>query len=235
MWSEKHSALAYIVRREKLSNDWAVVIDSDNEAKTVAHITTLTPSTHFRTFAWSGDLVLFFIDGLDLYRVDRGAAAVRIGRSILQQVDARRSPTKSLSARTLAIDPSDRLLAISIGDSTGVFRRNGTLVRLASGHLMGWSGVAGVLTEGFKGNTPTLYRYPLKQSGKGTVVQTFFKLTVVTDPAGRWFAYPQPISHELVFRTADGKVLRRYRPTFEPVVLAAVSASGRIAGPTGSY
>ena len=65
----------------------------------------------------------------------------------------------------------------------------------------------------------------------------FFKLPLVSDPAGRWFAYPVAQAGQFVFRRADGSVIRTRLLWIRSigVPLAAVDRSGRLSVPAGSY
>jgi hypothetical protein len=232
-WSQQGARLAYVVRRGGQSENWIVAIAEGRKSEIVARIDTQTMSTHFRTFAWGKGNALYLIDGLDIYRTS--PSGIRpIAQRILEPVDARRTPRASTYQRTLSVSPGGSYLGASIGDSTAVFRPAGQLVSFAHGHLMGWSGNVGILTEGLHGNTPTLYRYPIA-GGNARIVQLFFKLTVVSDPAGTWFAYADPEANVLVFRKANGRTLRRVQLPFRPVVLAAMSASGQVEEPAGTY
>lgn len=232
-WSQQGARLAYVVRRGIQSGTWSVAIAEGRKYEVVDRIETQTMSTHFRTFAWGKGDVLYFIDGMDIYRTSSGGIR-QIRQHALEPVDARRTTLYSTYQRTLSISPAGSLLGVSLGDSTAVFRPSGQLVSFAHGHLMGWSGNVGILTEGLQGNMPTLYRYSIA-GGSPKVVQLFFKLTVVTDPGGGWFAYADPDANVLVFRKATGRALRRVQLPFRPVVLAAVSARGRVEEPTGIY
>jgi hypothetical protein len=101
---------------------------------------------------------------------------------------------------------------------------------------VGWSGNAGILTEVLAPD-PSLALCRLAPSANPTVIAHRFKLTVVSDPAGRWFAYPDPRGVYVLFRRPDGSLLRRVslRTLRYFNALAAVGRDGRIAGPAGTY
>jgi hypothetical protein len=216
---------AYFV--QKAPDAWELHVYREGGVSTVAHDPVPVPSNHDRSFAWSPKGgTLAFIRGDDLLtrqgRVSQGLTKLLAPRS-----DAR-------YARALDFSSDGRLLAVSFGFRTGLFRLNGRLVRVVFGHLREWSGSRGVLTEGLDTHfAPTLFRFPLH--GPRRSIARHFKLPVVSDPAGAWFAYPEPGPRQLVFRRANGSVLRRIQLNFMPAPLAATDRSGRLSLPAGSY
>jgi hypothetical protein len=216
---------AYFV--QKTPDAWELHVYRDGGISAVADDPVPVPSNHDRSFAWSPNgETLAFIRGDDLF--------TRHGRisQALTKMLAPRSGTRY--ARALDYSCDGRLLAVSLGQRTGIFRLNGHLVRVVFGHLREWSGSRGVLTEGLDTHfVPTLFRYPLR--GPRRSIAGHFKLPVVADPAGAWFAYPEAGRRQLIFRRADGSLLRSVQLNFAPAPLAAIDRSGRINLPAGSY
>lgn len=216
---------AYFV--QKTPDAWQLHVYRDGGVSTVADDPVPVPSNHDRSFAWSPNGgTLAFIRGDDLFtrhgRVSQGLTKLLAPRPNIRY------------ARALDFSSDGRLLAVSLGHRTGIFRLNGRLVRVVFGHLREWSGSRGVLTEGVDAHfVPTLFRFPLR--GPRRTIARYFKLPVVADPAGGWFAYPEPERRQLVFRRADGSLLRRIQLNFTPAPLAATDRSGRLSLPAGSY
>ena len=216
---------AYFV--QKTPDAWQLHVYRDGGVSTVADEPAPVPSNHDRSFAWSPNGgTLAFIRGDDLFtrhgRISQGLTKLLAPRS------------NARFARALDFSSDGRLLAVSFGDRTGIFRLKGGLVRVVFGHLREWSGSRGVLTEGVDTHfVPTLFRSPLR--GPRRSIARHFKLPVVSDPAGAWFAYPKPERRQLVFRRADGSLLRTIQLNFMPAPLAATDRSGRLSLPAGSY
>jgi len=142
-----------------------------------------------------------------------------------------------LSDAHLRFSPDGRFIAAGISGATGVLGRDGTLLNVLSGGFDGWGGNSTVLTLAADPVVITLRLHPLDGGGSRILVRCF-KGQVATDPAGRWFAYFDwttglPV---LVFRRPDGTVIRTrpFQP-FAPQLVAAISAGGRAAPPSGAY
>jgi WD40-like Beta Propeller Repeat len=206
---------------------WELHVYRDGQVSTIADDPVPVPSNHDRSFAWSPNgETLAFIRGDDLF-TRQGHVSGGLTKLLAPRSDTR-------YARALDFSSDGRLLAVSFGFRTGIFRLNGRLVRVVFGHLREWSGSRGVLTEGLDSHfAPTLFRFPLR--GPRRSIARHFKLAVVSDPAGAWFAYPESRGRQLVFRRADGSLLRRIQLSFTPAPLAATDRLGRLSLPAGSY
>jgi hypothetical protein len=206
---------------------WELRIYRDGAVRTVADEQTPVPSNHDRSFAWAPNGTLAFIRGDDLFVGHR-----RSVHGLLRKLAPR--PARSRYSHSLDFSSNGRLIAVSFGTRTGIFRLNGGLVRIVYGHLIDWSGSEGVLTIGHdKRFVITFYRFPLH--GPPRVLAHHFKLPAVSDPAGAWFAYPLAQSGRFVFRRADGSLLRIVRLHSVGAPLAAVDRSGHLSVPAGSY
>jgi hypothetical protein len=230
-WSSADATLAFVVKTSEA--EWQLVEARRAVATTVATLRTPTPSTYSRTFAWSRDGSLVFVDGNELFRFAQGTAS-RIGSAdSLSPVEAQGTADgRSRFMRVLGVSPDGRTIAASIGGATGIFSASdGALLRIAPGFLRGWTGNVGVLTEHLDGGFgPTLFRYAFDPGDAGRALQHYFKLNVVTDPDGRWFAFPNLYGVQVDFRRTSGERLRRvWLPFLNPWLIAAVAADGRVA------
>ena len=222
-WSPAGNRLAYFVDRGVAG--WELNVYRDGTVRAVETEETPVPSAHDRSFAWSRDGRLAFLRGRELY-----VGARRIGRRLLDRLAPR---VTTVHNHAIAVSPSGRLVAASLGDRTGIFRIDGAVVRVTAGHLREWSGNRAVLTNPVDRLTPTLAWVPLR--GSIRVLARHFKTPVVGDPGGAWFAYKATGTRQLVFRRADGSLLRTARLRFIPRVLEAVGADDRVREPPGSY
>jgi hypothetical protein len=230
-WSPAGPALAFVVKAS--DSEWQLVEAQRTVSATVATLRTPTPSTYSRTFAWSHDGSLVFVDGNELFRFAQGTAS-RIGNAdSLGPVEAQGTTDGTgRFARALSLSPDGRKIAVSIGGATGIFSASdGALLRIPPGFLMGWSGNVAVLTEHLDdGRGPSLFRYTFDSGDPGRALQETFKLNVVTDPTGRWFTFPSPQGFQVDFRRPTGERLRRvWLPFLNPWLIAAVAADGRVA------
>jgi hypothetical protein len=215
---------AYFIRTT--SGDWELRLYRDGGVTTVANDPGPVPSNHDRSVAWAPNGTLGFLRGDDLW-----AGGRRIARNLTRTLAP---PRKIRYAKAIDFSADGRFLAVSIGTRTGIFRRDGRLVRVVPGHVIEWSGSRGVLTIGATNQAIiVLYRFPLR--GPGRVLTRYFKLTAVSEPTGGWFAYPLAHSGRFVFRRPDGSLLRVVRLRSVGVPLAATDGSGRLSLPAGSY
>ena len=222
-WSPTGNRLAYFAQQAEPV--WALTVYDHGAVHVVANVRTPVPSAHDRSFAWSREGRLAYMRGRDLFVGTR-----RLGRQILNRLSPRATTEYN---RALAVSPNGRLVAASFGFRTGIFRLDGTVARITSGHLRDWSGNAGVLTNGLDGLIPTLFRVPVR--GRVVALARHFKTPVVADPGGAWFAYALVAKKQLVFRRPNGSLLRTVRLAFVPEVVAAAGKGGRINYPHGSY
>jgi hypothetical protein len=195
--------LAYFIRTA--SGDWELRLYRDGGVATVVDDPSPVPSNHDRSFAWAPNGTLGFIWSDDLWAG---------GRRIATNLTATLAPRPSYG-KAIDFSSNGRLLAVSVGNKTGIFGMSGRLVRVVPGHLIDWSGSQGVLTIGVtKKFQIAFYRFPLR--GAGRVLAYYFKLPAVSDPAGAWFAYSIAVCGQaapcaagrFVFRRADGSLLR---------------------------
>ena len=223
LWSPSGNKLAYFVQQAVPA--WALSVYDHGAVHLVATVQTPVPSAHDRSFAWSRDGRLAYMGRRDLFVGTR-----QVGRQILNRVSPRGTSEYN---RAIAVSPSGRLVAASFGFRTGIFRLDGSVARVAFGHLRDWSGNTSVLTNGLSGLTPTLFRVPIR--GRVVPLASHFKTPVVSDPSGGWFAYEPAAMKKLVFRRSDGTLLRTVRLWFIPSVIAAAGKGGRVNYPHGSY
>jgi hypothetical protein len=230
-WSPAGATLAFVVKAA--DSEWQLVEAQGAASTTVATLRTPTPSTYSRTFAWSRDGSLVFVDGNELFRFAQGIASRIGGADSLSPVEAQGTADgRSRFMRALSVSPDGRRIAASIGGATGIFSASdGALLRIAPGFLKGWAGNVGVLTERVYGiGGLVLFRYAFDPGDAGRALQETFKLNVVTDPDGRWFAFPNPHGVQVDFRRLSGERLRRvWLPFLYPWVIAAVATDGRVA------
>jgi len=186
--------------------------------------------SRFATFDWSPDASeLVFARDFNLYRYRSGVVA-RVGpEGVLRPLAPR--PPEPVPWVNVRYSPSGELLAVSSPSQTGVFRRDGSLVRTFDGPFNGWAGNAGVLVLGFDADrVARLVLHPLDDGEPLSLVRRF-KLGVISDPRGRWFSYVEWPNH-LIFRRPDGSLLRRIHfASFVPAVFGAVSETGRLYSP----
>jgi hypothetical protein len=215
---------AYFARDS--SGDWVLRLYRDGGSVTIADDPAPVPSNHDRSFAWALNGTLGFVRGNDFW-ADR--------RRIATNLTTRLAPRpRTEYAKAIDFSSDGRLIAVSFGNRTGVFRLSGQLARVVPGHLLEWSGSRGVLTIGAtKQAIVVLRRFPLR--GPRRVLARHFKLPAVSVPTGAWFAYPIAQSGRFVFRRADGSLLRNVELRFIGVPLAAADRSGRVSLPAGSY
>jgi hypothetical protein len=215
---------AYFVQTS--AGDWELRLYRDGSVGTIADDPAPVPSNHDRSFAWAPNRTLAFIRGDDLW-------AGR--RRIATNLRATLAPRSNIRyAKAIDYSSDGRLIAVSVGNKTGIFRLSGQLVRVVPGHLIDWSGSQGVLTIGETKQAIIVFRrLPLR--GPGRVLARFFKLPAVSVPTGAWFAYPVAQSWRFVFRRADGSLVRSVYLGFIGVPLAATDRSGRLSLPAGSY
>lgn len=215
---------AYFIQTS--SRDWELRLYRDGGVRTIADDPAPVPSNHDRSFAWAPNGTLAFLRVDELWVGHRRIATGLVGRLA--------TTPKTGHAEALDFSSDGHLIAVCLGQKTGIFRLNGGLVRVVHGHLIDWSGSQGVLTIGAnKQFVIAFYRYPLR--GPGRVLAYHFKLPAVSDPAGAWFAYPLAQTGGFVFRRADGSLLRIVRLHSVGAPLAAVARSGRLSMPAGSY
>ena len=215
---------AYLIRTAP--DVWQLRLYRNGGVATIADEQTPVPSNHDRSFAWAPNGTIGFVRGDDVWAGER-----RIATGLTAKLAPR---SKIRHSKEIDFSSDGRLVAVSLGSKTGIFRLNGNLVRVVPGHLIEWSGSRGVLTIGDNRQAVVvLRRFPL--AGPGRTIARFFKLPLVSDPAGRWFAYPVAQKGQLVFRRADGSLLRTVRLRSIGVPLAAVDRSGRVTTPAGSY
>jgi hypothetical protein len=217
---------AYFIQAAPL--EWELRLYRSAGSAILADDETPVPSSHDRSFAWAPNGTLGFIRNDDLW-VGQRRIATNLTATIGPQPNIR-------YARAVDFSSNGRLIAVSLAQRTGIFKLNGKLLRVVKGHLIDWSGSQGVLTIGVtKKFQIAFYRFPLR--GAGRVLSYHFKLPAVSDPKGAWFAYPEAGRSQLIFRRADGSVLRVVQFTLlsVPIPLAAVDRSGRLSVPAGSY
>jgi hypothetical protein len=215
---------AYVIRTAP--DVWALRLYRDGGVATIADDQTAVPSNHDRSFAWAPNGTLAFLRGDELW-----ASGQRTATGLASKL---RPLAKIRYARAIDFSSDGRLIAVSLGNKTGIFGLGGRLVRVVPGHLIDWSGSKGVLTIGdTRDAVVVLRRFPL--AGPGRVIARHFKLPLVADPAGQWFAYPVAQTGQFVFRRADGSVLRNVKLRALGVPIAAVDRSGRLSVPAGSY
>jgi hypothetical protein len=217
---------AYVIRAA--SDLWKLRVYRSGSVGTVAEEQAPVTSNHDRSFAWAPNGTLGFIRGDELWAT---------GRRIATDLTSTLGPRPNIRyGRAIDFSSDGRLIAVSLGQNTAIFRLGGKLVRIVPGHLIEWSGSKGVLTIGVARQTIiVLRRFPF--AGPGRTMARFFKLPLVSDPAGRWFAYPVAQAGQFVFRRADGSVIRTRLLWIRSigVPLAAVDRSGRLSVPAGSY
>jgi hypothetical protein len=215
---------AYFVQTS--SGDWELRLYRNGAVETIADDPAPVPSNHDRSYAWAPNGTLGFTRGDDLW-----AGRRRIATNLTTTLAPR---TNIRYAKAIDFSSDGRLLAVSVGDKTGIFRLSGRFVRVVPGHLIDWSGSKGVLTIGATKQAVIVFRrFPLR--GPGRVLAHFFKLPAVSVPTGAWFAYPVAQTSRFVFRRADGSLLRNVYLGFIGVPLAATDRSGRLSVPAGSY
>jgi hypothetical protein len=215
---------AYFVQTS--SGDWELRLYRNGAVETIADDPAPVPSNHDRSYAWAPNGTLGFTRGDDLWTGRR-----RIATNLTTTLAPR---TNIRYAKAIDFSSDGRLLAVSVGDKTGIFRLSGQFVRVVPGHLIDWSGSKGVLTIGATKQAVIVFRrFPLR--GPGRVLAHFFKLPAVSVPTGAWFAYPVAQTSRFVFRRADGSLLRNVYLGFIGVPLAATDRSGRLSVPAGSY
>jgi hypothetical protein len=215
---------AYLI--QTTAGVWKLRIYRDGAVGTLADEQKPVPSNHDRSFAWSPNGTLAFIRSNDLFVGSR-----RIASGLVRKLAPH---PKTRPGHALDFSSNGRLVAVSLGNKTAIFRLGGRLVRVVHGHLIDWSGSRGVLTIGDTDDSVVaFYRFPLR--GPGRVLAYHFKLPAVSDPAGAWFAYPLAQSGRFVFRRADGSLLRILKLHAVAAPLAATDRSGRISVPAGSY
>jgi hypothetical protein len=234
-WAPRSETLAYMVGTVGGPRTWSVRTHASHTTRIIATLETPVPSSVYRTFVWmphSDELLLLGDDAITSH--SKGASRVVVPPAALEQIVAAAPRFDSWRySRILSVSPNGRLLAASIQGATGILRSSGELLRLCDGHLMGWSGNAGILTEVLSPR-PSLALCRLDTPTKLVVLEHGFKLTVVSDPAGRWFAYPDPRGVYAIFRRPNGSLLRRVPlRTLYFNALVAVGRNGRIAGPAG--
>jgi hypothetical protein len=215
---------AYFVQTS--SGDWQLHLYRDGGVATIADDPAPVPSNHDRSFAWAPNGTLGFIRGDDLWAGQRRIAT---------NLTATLAPRSNIRyGKEIDFSSDGRLIAVSFGNKTGIFRLSGQLVRIVPGLLIDWSGSQGVLTIGVTRQTIIVFRrFPLH--GPGRILARFFKLPAVSAPTGAWFAYPVAQSGRFVFRRPDGSLLRNVYLGFIGVPLAATDRSGRLSVPAGSY
>jgi hypothetical protein len=223
---------AYFI--QTASGDWELRLYGNGGVATIADDPAPVPSNHDRSFAWAPNGKLAFIRADDLWAGGRRIAS-NLTKKLAWQPNI-------IYANAIDFSSNGRLIAVSVGRKTGIFRLSGQLIRVVPGHLIDWSGSQGVLTIGVtKKFQIAFYRFPLR--GPGRVLAYYFKLPAVSDPAGAWFAYSIAVCGQVdpcaagrfVFRHADGSLLRTVALRFTGVPLAAVDGSGRISLPAGTY
>jgi hypothetical protein len=215
---------AYFIQTS--SGDWELRLYRDGGIATIADDPGPVPSNHDRSFAWAPNGALGFVRGDDLWAGQRRIAT---------NLTATLAPRPNIRyGRAIDFSSDGRLVAVSFGQRTGIFRSSGRLVRVVPGHLIDWSGSRGVLTIGVtKQAIIVLRRFPL--NGQPRILARFFKLPAVSAPTGAWFGYPVAQSRRFVFRRSDGSLLRNSYLGFIGVPLAATDRSGRLSVPAGSY
>lgn len=235
-WSPRAGALAYVVRS---SSVWSLVVWRDGQSVAIAERS--TASTSYRTFGWApGSERLVFLDGEALFEWRVGASARLTQEGALADVGAA-PPDRFL--HSLRFSPNGRLLAVSIGRETAIFTRSGDFVRKVPGTFNGWAGNSGVLTLRAE-RVITLRLHSVLGPRRSRVIARKFKYRIVTEPSGRWFAYPHESETAgrtrvsfVYFRRPDGSLLRRVRvdAEFFPWVVAGVTGDGRVVEPASAY
>jgi hypothetical protein len=178
---------------------------------------------------------LTFAHGLDLFRY-AGEGVRRLGDegALASIVAPRRPGDEPVSWHSLRYSPNGAYVAVSGGGRTGVFRADGAPVSIRDGILNGWAGDTTVLTAPPGECAYALVLHDLRPPNDSRVVACFFKGGVVTDPAGRWFAYVHHGTRLVVFRRPDGRLLRRHALFgFLPEVFGA-TRDGRFARPASA-
>lgn len=242
-WSSRDHVLAYLLR-ESGSSAWAVGVYEGGSARTIHTFTAAVPTVHWRTFVWSPTAnVLAFLAGDELMQYTDGAVRRLLSASSVATVMAEGTARgTSRYSRDVSFSPNGRFVAVSVGLATGIYTRAGRRLRLVPGEFAGWSGNVGVLVIDKRRLVISLYQY-LIRGGRGRLLLEHFKNNVYSDPAGRWYAYPNRFTdgadprtyRQLFFRVAGGRLLRRVTLPFIPRPLAAVAVDGRIALPAGGY
>jgi hypothetical protein len=178
---------------------------------------------------------LTFVHGLNLFRYASGRVR-RLGeeRALAPVVAPRHSVVEAVSWHSLRYSPNGAYVAVSARGRTGVFRADGAAVLIRDGILNGWAGNTGVLISTGGQCAYALVLHNLRPPSDSRVVDCFFKLPVVTDPAGRWFAYVDWQKRLVVFRRPDGRLLRRHSLFgFVPAVFGA-TRDGRFTRPASA-
>jgi hypothetical protein len=240
-WSPLGDSLAYVVGEHSPDPMWKLRVFANQATKTVGSFAETVPSTRYRTFDWSSARKeLIFSTGDNLYRYAGGAPKSIGTPGVLTPIRILSSERGYSSyPRSVRFGPDGQLFSVRIGNATGTFTREGTLLRVLPGALNGWSGRRSVLTlypkplpDGNYGPI-TLWLYDAQGSRPGQSLERSFKDSVVTDPAGGWFAYRQR-SNVLIVRGPTGHVLRRVSLSFGPNLLQAVQGT-RVLEWTSAY
>jgi hypothetical protein len=243
VWSASGERLAYMIRTDPASGPWTLNVYRGGLSRWVATLRAAVPAVDHQTYGWAPDKAeVVFVDGTSLYSYGSAATNVLGQPGSLDSVQAlSASRGYDVSDPHVAFSPNGRFIAAGISGATGVFRRDGSPVRVVGGGFNGWAGNTGVLTvaadvvAGGQRSVIDLRLHPLDGS-PARVIATHFKLDVAADPAGHWFAYFTPTYpwSSLVFRSPDGTLIRRMRSLrFVPNLVAAVSADGRTTPPVG--
>jgi hypothetical protein len=244
VWSPHgHDMLAYLVRTPETSF-WTVGVYGSGEARVISTFAAAVTTVHWRTFVWSPTTdVLVFLAGDELMRYSDASLRRVVAASTIAKIAAKGTAGgASRYWRDVSFSPNGRFLAVSVGLATGVYTTAGRRLRLVPGELAGWSGNSGIAVIDKRHGIIRLLQYPIR-SGHGRLLLDHFKNNVYSDPAGRWYAYPNRITEgadprtyrQLFFRTPGGRLLRRVTLPFIPRVLVAVGSDGRIAPPAGGY
>jgi dipeptidyl aminopeptidase/acylaminoacyl peptidase len=242
LWSRSGARLAYLVGRSgaSASGPWTLTAsDVAGRPLLSRSLDAEIPSTAYRTFDWAptGQRI-DYLDGDTLREAVRGTVRTLAGAATFTAIQKQAiEHGVSRLARECSISPDGSKIAVTVAGGTGLLNRDGILQRAFPGGFLGWSGNSAALAEHVSPRgLPALYRYSIG-NGSGLLLAEHFKLAIVTDPAGRWFAYPLPNDrrHRLVVRRADGGVRRILRLPFIPKLLYAVGEDGRLAAPAGRY
>jgi WD40 repeat protein len=231
-WSPRGDRLAFLVR-DGQSGQWLVGIHSATTdlRRQVAEPASFPSGVVHRRFEWSpSGRMLVAQDGFKLLKL-AGDRVTGFSRTTLARIWNERGAWSALR-----FSPNGKLLAARVSSSTGVFTSDGRLKMVVPQAFSGWAGNGRILVLGpDKHALITLSSIPVDRPGRATPVETKFKLTVASDPSGRWFALVRPAGlRTVVFRRPDGTGARTVRLPFPAGLVAAVGA-GRVVLPETGY
>lgn len=231
-WSPRGHRLAFLVR-DGQSGQWLVGIHSAtiDVRRRVAEATSFPPGVVHRRFEWSpSGRMLVAQDGFRLLKIV-GDQVTGFSRTTLARVWNERGAWSALR-----FSPNGKFLAARVRSATGVFTSDGRLKMVIPQAFSGWAGNGRILVLGpDKHALITLSSIRVSRPGRGSRVETGFKLPVASDPNGSWFALVRPAGlRTVVFRRPDGTGARTVRLPFTAGLVATVGA-GRVVLPETGY